>query len=326
MHFRLSVLIVLAAACGDQEVRVPFERVCSEDMPCLAGSLCNGVGVCVDDPGSDAGVALGADAGGGVVPGADGGGGVVPGSDAGGVPHGDAGIPPAPGCGDGVLQPGEGCDDGNQNAADGCTDQCRLASCGDGVHRQDLPADAPGGEACDDGNTSPFDACLPSCRLARCGDGIVQAGVDGCDDGNNAFSDGCGATCVIEQLAPDCRWVGGRDQVTIYCPADVRRQAAAAVCRLWQGDLVTVISEPDNAILSAAVNGGEDDAWIGLNDSERERRFVWDGRASDYRNWRRGDDENRDNRDCAVIREPEGTWKLRDCTDRRPFLCEKPAP
>ncbi|MDE0882683.1 MAG: hypothetical protein OSB21_08820, partial [Myxococcota bacterium] len=84
MHFRLSVLIALAAACGDQVIHVPFERLCSEDMPCLAGSLCNDVGVCVDDPGSDAGVVVGADTGGGVVPGADAGGGVVPGADAGG--------------------------------------------------------------------------------------------------------------------------------------------------------------------------------------------------------------------------------------------------
>jgi cysteine-rich repeat protein len=330
MRFRISILMVLAAACGDQVVHAPVERVCAEDIPCPAGSMCNDVGICVDDAGSDAGVVVGSDAGlgtdggGEVVPGTDGGE-VVPGTDAGAVPPVDAGLPQDPGCGDGILQPGEGCDDGNQNPADGCTDECRPARCGDGVRRQDLAVDAPGGEACDDGNRLDNDSCTQRCEEAVCGDGIVWLDHEQCDDGNTAFSDGCGATCLIEPLPRECSWVGGRDRVTVYCSSEIPWSDAASECNLWHGDLVTVTAEADNAILSTAVNRGRDDTWIGLNDLQHEEELVWADRASDYRNWQRGNPDNRDNRDCAVIREPEGTWKLRDCDDDRPFLCEKPA-
>jgi cysteine-rich repeat protein len=196
---------------------------------------------------------------------------------------------------------------------------CQNARCGDSAVQR-------GVEACDDGNLLDNDACVGNCVSAVCGDTFVWEDHEQCDDGNTAFSDGCGATCVNEQLPRGCRWVAGRDQVTVYCPNGVQWSAAAAECTSWQGDLVTVTSEADNAILSVAVNRGRDDTWIGLNDLAQEDSFVWDGRASDYRNWRRDTPENRRDRDCAVIREPEGTWRLRDCGDRRPFLCEKPAP
>ncbi len=76
-----------------------------------------------------------------------------------------------------------------------CGNNCLLARCGDGVLRQDLPADALEFEACDDGNLDNNDACTTRCEPARCGDGFVQAG-EGCDDGNQDNSDACLTSCA----------------------------------------------------------------------------------------------------------------------------------
>jgi cysteine-rich repeat protein len=343
------VLMGLLASCVDA-VEVPWMAkavTCETHEECPGTGQCSPRGFCIL---ADAGIdrtdgGNGAD-GGGVNPGADGGG-VNPGADGGGVnPGADAGPQPDL-CGNGVLDPGEDCDDGNLEPTDECTDRCERARCGDGIVFAGVeacddgnPVDTDacvgcqvarcgdrfvqlGEEECDDANTNNEDACTNACENARCGDGILYEGVEACDDGNNAISDGCGATCAVEVAPSGCRWVPGRDYLTVYCPGDSSWTAAQETCADWGGDLATVLSAEDNEILAAAVNTGNDDTWIGLNDRQSEDDFVWDGRASDYRDWRRGNSENRRDRDCTVLREPEGNWRLRNCGDRRPSLCEK---
>jgi cysteine-rich repeat protein len=107
-------------------------------------------------------------------------------------------------CGDGFLRQNvppndsayETCDDGNDDDGDDCLNDCRVARCGDGVLRLDLAEGIEGFEVCDDGNRYDGDACV-ACRLAYCGDGLVQDEVEGCDDGNQELTDGCLNDCQV---------------------------------------------------------------------------------------------------------------------------------
>ncbi len=129
-------------------------------------------------------------------------------------------------CGDGVTWIDvEQCDDGNEIFEDSCLN-CQNASCGDGVHREDLgggtgracgagQGPCPGNEVClwgfcrpegyeycDDGNDLDDDGCTPACVPMPCGDGEIHTGQT-CDDGNRTNLDGCDALCQSEPF-PYC--------------------------------------------------------------------------------------------------------------------------
>lgn len=102
-------------------------------------------------------------------------------------------------CGNGILEVYELCDDGNTLDNDGCTNQCKIASCGDGITREDISEGEIGYEACDNGeenNNDTADACRSDCSLPRCGDQVIDEG-ETCDDGNIIDDDGCLTSCVV---------------------------------------------------------------------------------------------------------------------------------
>jgi cysteine-rich repeat protein len=91
-------------------------------------------------------------------------------------------------CGDGRVDDGEGCDDGDANGPDQpCTPDCQPNVCGDGY--------AGPGEGCDDGNAVDDDECTNACQSPACGDGIVGPG-EGCDLGaSNSNTGSCTLAC-----------------------------------------------------------------------------------------------------------------------------------
>ena len=64
-------------------------------------------------------------------------------------------------------------------------------------------------------------------------------------------------------------------------------------------------------------------SWVGGNDIAREGRWVWsDLMKFGYKNWRRGEPNNKGGEDCMEIYSDDGTWNDQACTDKRSFVCK----
>ncbi|XP_050971124.1 macrophage mannose receptor 1 [Labeo rohita] len=112
-------------------------------------------------------------------------------------------------------------------------------------------------------------------------------------------------------------------------------------CILHGGNLVSILSQEEQAFLTTIMLGSDDDVWIGFNDVNWEMRFLWtDGKGVSYINWAKGhpslhpDGPSRmygfsesENFDCVVmVRSPEkmtGVWKVKICGDLRSFICKR---
>lgn len=87
-------------------------------------------------------------------------------------------------------------------------------------------------------------------------------------------------------------------------------------------DLATIESSAENAFLYDTFPL-HSDTWIGLNDRSSEGTFVWSsGSPLSYTNWRSGDP---DGDDCAAMRDENGQWRARWCSENRPSLCSAPS-
>ncbi|XP_073715679.1 macrophage mannose receptor 1-like isoform X2 [Misgurnus anguillicaudatus] len=104
-------------------------------------------------------------------------------------------------------------------------------------------------------------------------------------------------------------------------------------CISHGGNLVSIRSHTEQSFLTMLMLRSTDDVWIGLNDINKEMRFVWtDGKGVKYTNWLKGYPwfgfyKEREGTDCGVmVKHPEkstGTWKVRDCKDERGFVCKR---
>uniref|UniRef100_A0A8C2BDR3 Mannose receptor, C type 1a n=1 Tax=Cyprinus carpio TaxID=7962 RepID=A0A8C2BDR3_CYPCA len=60
-------------------------------------------------------------------------------------------------------------------------------------------------------------------------------------------------------------------------------------CILHGGNLVSILSQEEQAFLTTLMLGADDDVWIGFNDVNWEMRFLWtDGKGVTYINWAKG--------------------------------------
>ncbi|RXN31634.1 macrophage mannose receptor 1 [Labeo rohita] len=60
-------------------------------------------------------------------------------------------------------------------------------------------------------------------------------------------------------------------------------------CILHGGNLVSILSQEEQAFLTTIMLGSDDDVWIGFNDVNWEMRFLWtDGKGVSYINWAKG--------------------------------------
>ncbi|MBN3307386.1 MRC1 protein, partial [Amia calva] len=113
-------------------------------------------------------------------------------------------------------------------------------------------------------------------------------------------------------------------------------QAARSYCIELGGNLVSILNERQQAFLTTKLLDMPVDAWIGLNDINREMRFLWtDGKAVSYTNWAKGNpvsmpdgrylyiDEEYDCTLMATTASIAGQWKVEECSSNRSFICQR---
>ena len=157
-----------------------------------------------------------------------------------------------------------------------------------------------------------------------CGDGQLTAGEE-CDDGNERNGDGCDSECRDESPPDGCEQVDGRGRATIVCFADrLIWSEAKTACEAWDGTLATITERRDHDRFPAFVRR-RGSLWIGLNDLEREGRYEWVGRNSNYRNWANGEPNNwGGDEDCIMLRrEADSRWNDQGCNAQLGYICER---
>uniref|UniRef100_A0A3P9CYJ1 Mannose receptor, C type 1b n=1 Tax=Maylandia zebra TaxID=106582 RepID=A0A3P9CYJ1_9CICH len=101
---------------------------------------------------------------------------------------------------------------------------------------------------------------------------------------------------------------------------------AQKACRKEGGDLVTIRNVEDQSfIISQLGYASTDELWIGLNDRNRERLFVWsDHSPVSYTSWdSREPTVTSEQEDCVLIRGENGNWADRVCDEKHGFICMK---
>ena len=88
---------------------------------------------------------------------------------------------------------------------------------------------------------------------------------------------------------------------------------ARTACIAWGGNLATIPSAADNALILTTSTSGTT-CLIGINDINTEGVYVWaDGSTSTYRNWRAGEpNDNGGSEDCASFH-ADGKWNDINC-------------
>ena len=105
---------------------------------------------------------------------------------------------------------------------------------------------------------------------------------------------------------------------------------AVTQCSKRGAVLATIANaEDDNFVGSLMPGSYEYGYWIGLNDSQEERAFVWqDGSPLSYNNWAQSRPKLDSEKNCVVksaIEEVEKKWWDQDCNLDRRFVCSQPA-
>ncbi|XP_073344522.1 macrophage mannose receptor 1 [Pagrus major] len=114
-------------------------------------------------------------------------------------------------------------------------------------------------------------------------------------------------------------------------------QEARTYCQSQRGNLVSVVSQREQAFLTTQMLKYNEDLWIGMNDVNWEMHFVWtDGKGMSYTNWAKGhprtvpdgrysymDEEY----DCVImvggVSKTTGSWKVEDCHAKHGFICKR---
>ncbi|XP_035764283.1 macrophage mannose receptor 1-like [Neolamprologus brichardi] len=101
---------------------------------------------------------------------------------------------------------------------------------------------------------------------------------------------------------------------------------AQKACRKEGGDLVSIRNVEDQSfIISQLGYASTDELWIGLNDRNRERLFVWsDHSPVSYTSWDSWEPTvTSEQEDCVLIRGENGNWADRVCDEKHGFICMK---
>ncbi|XP_037102251.1 ladderlectin-like [Syngnathus acus] len=101
---------------------------------------------------------------------------------------------------------------------------------------------------------------------------------------------------------------------------------AESVCNILGGNLVSIHSDLENALVLELIRAGGDatQAWIGLTDAVSDDDFMWtDGSDVDFTNFEGG--EPNDDGVCVEMVTADGEWNDVDCTTDLPYVCIKEA-
>ncbi|XP_057683847.1 galactose-specific lectin nattectin-like [Corythoichthys intestinalis] len=131
----------------------------------------------------------------------------------------------------------------------------------------------------------------------------------------------------------DCNCPKGWTQLDKYCyiyQHDNRSFSdAESVCNVLGGNLVSINSRKENAIVVELIREGAGtvvDTWIGLHDAIEEGEFVWtDGEVVNFKNFGMGQpDDSGSGEDCVEIEADDEMWDDDECTDLNPYVCIRP--
>ncbi|KAK2859585.1 hypothetical protein Q5P01_004205 [Channa striata] len=114
-------------------------------------------------------------------------------------------------------------------------------------------------------------------------------------------------------------------------------QDARTYCINQGGNLVSIVSEKEQAFLTTQMMSYNNDFWTGMNDVNWEMRFVWtDGKSVSYTNWAKGHPVSvpdgrysfmEEKFDCVImvggISKLTGSWKVEDCNSKKAFICKR---
>ncbi|KAM9332480.1 macrophage mannose receptor 1-like isoform 2-T2 [Pholidichthys leucotaenia] len=118
-------------------------------------------------------------------------------------------------------------------------------------------------------------------------------------------------------------------------------QDARTHCINHGGNLVSILSEKEQAFLTTQMVYYKENLWIGMNDISWEMQFVWtDGKRISYTNWAAGeprsirlghfgrfDNEEGYMLDCVTmigsILKRKGDWKVDNCGAKHGFICKR---
>lgn len=102
--------------------------------------------------------------------------------------------------------------------------------------------------------------------------------------------------------------------------------ASRKFCQQYRGDLATIRNEDENTFVTNMAKTSPRYYWIGLNDIKKEGSWRWLDEQSQvtFKNWKRGDPNNRGNEDCAFITR-QYNWQDRQCRISMGSFCERPA-
>lgn len=168
-----------------------------------------------------------------------------------------------------------------------------------------LGADAPRGD-CDDNNPLISPNTLENC------DGVDQ----NCD---GVIDDGDVCPCPVRQR--------DNGEAYLFCNRSDSWNQARNFCDDLGYQLVTIDSAEANTwILQQAQQLNLDEIWLGLNDREQERTFVWvDGSAPTFTGWNNNQPSHGNDQDCAELHGRDdwaGTWNDERCGNDQDFVCQ----
>ncbi|XP_019712627.1 echinoidin isoform X2 [Hippocampus comes] len=105
---------------------------------------------------------------------------------------------------------------------------------------------------------------------------------------------------------------------------------AEAVCNILGGNLVSIHSDLENAVVQQLIVAGtpddpDEEAWVGLHDSVLDGDFMWtDGTIVDFLNFDT-DQPDPTGDVCVLMDETDGEWRTESCTELHEYVCIKEA-
>ncbi|XP_067869491.1 macrophage mannose receptor 1 [Heterodontus francisci] len=109
---------------------------------------------------------------------------------------------------------------------------------------------------------------------------------------------------------------------------------ARDVCISKGGNLASIQNAKEQAFITMRLNGFPENVWIGLNDINKESKYLWtNGRRVSYTNWAKGYPSGQrysyedPNTDCVTVsvntRKDAGAWRNDYCELKRGYICQK---
>jgi hypothetical protein len=142
---------------------------------------------------------------------------------------------------------------------------------------------------------------------------------NGLDDNCDGRTDEEGCPCAVRPF---------KGHLYMFCTSPANWTTSRDNCGKYGYHLVSMTSEDENTFVAETAAGLANGAWwIGLNDREREGRFVWvNGDAVTYTNWESGQPNNYLDQDCGDILRypPKPTWNDARCNEQLRYVCEYP--